>query len=377
MKKGSKLLLIFIFLITAVLGGVAIYIGWRLSQEKEITPEMGAAGACEDAGYTISRGSEEYCSDERSDGNCCEVCTRDIWQNANNDWCRDNVRQNCHATGAGGMCAGGTTTSAATVTSATTGGYCDQGLCWFQNSNGRCCVDAAGCASQMCTHNVRFELNDSFSCSAGQMVYCSASGPACTSSLCPPCTPSCSSGWSPCDCGTAGSVTAKGQCAGCSNDYWGCCCQQQTTTTPQTTTSTPHTTTSTPRTTTSSVSSSTSSTTSTTTTSTITTSITSTSLTSTTTTTTTTITTTISSIGRVGVFNDTQRKVPFAIFLIIAGIAIYSLNISTKLLEKPLNKINVWLSDSFSGGMNKKDRFEKKMIRKIEKKKLRKKQGRK
>jgi hypothetical protein len=41
--KGSKLLLIFIFLITAGLGAAAVWIGWRLSQEEEVTPEESEA----------------------------------------------------------------------------------------------------------------------------------------------------------------------------------------------------------------------------------------------------------------------------------------------------------------------------------------------
>lgn len=49
--KGSRLLLIFIFIITAVLGGTAIWIGWRLSKEKEIAPEESEAWtSCPDYG---------------------------------------------------------------------------------------------------------------------------------------------------------------------------------------------------------------------------------------------------------------------------------------------------------------------------------------
>ena len=49
-SKRSKILLVVVFLFTAALGGTAIFIGYRLSQEEEITPEeseaAGGAGSC-------------------------------------------------------------------------------------------------------------------------------------------------------------------------------------------------------------------------------------------------------------------------------------------------------------------------------------------
>lgn len=41
--KGSRLLLVFIFLVTAGLAAAAVWIGWRLSQEEEVTPEESEA----------------------------------------------------------------------------------------------------------------------------------------------------------------------------------------------------------------------------------------------------------------------------------------------------------------------------------------------
>lgn len=44
-KKGSKFMVFFVFLITVVLGGVAVWIGWRLQQEDDVTPEESEAAS--------------------------------------------------------------------------------------------------------------------------------------------------------------------------------------------------------------------------------------------------------------------------------------------------------------------------------------------
>lgn len=59
--KRSKFLLIFIFLITVVLGGTAIWIGWRLSKEEEITPEEGEAAAWRDYYWCNMDGCSSGC----------------------------------------------------------------------------------------------------------------------------------------------------------------------------------------------------------------------------------------------------------------------------------------------------------------------------
>jgi len=324
MGKKSKLLLIIVFIITAALAGAAVWIGWRLSKEKEVTPEEGKAWdtgidcPTDYQGQThcnTDSSSQFYCHDMlcRSDtgtwddqGECGSVCT---------------AHADCSS-----VC-GGTTT-----TTTISGGRCDSsnGTCWFpntsdpsaRNSMGRCCVDGSGCyISQICTHDVVFDLDSDATCPDEQMVLCGTSGPECTTTLCPPCEADCPSGWYPCDCDTPGAVGGyRGTCEGCDNDYWGCCCQQETTTTTTTTT------TSSSTTTTSSSTSSTSSTsivtTSTTTTST-TTSTTTTTSTSTTTTTSSTTTTTSTTIMEAGIFDEAQKKIYIAFILIIIGSLIF------------------------------------------------------
>jgi hypothetical protein len=88
--KKSRIFVIFIFVITAVLGGVAIWIGWRLSQEPEVTPETGeAAGSgyednyyCSDFDGTCSRSHDHYYSskDERNTNLPCASYQLDTGQ---------------------------------------------------------------------------------------------------------------------------------------------------------------------------------------------------------------------------------------------------------------------------------------------------------
>lgn len=65
MSNRSKFFLLFIFLITAALGTAAIWIGWRLSQEEEVTPTPSeAADAC------CCSGCDNICSNQPNTAGC-------------------------------------------------------------------------------------------------------------------------------------------------------------------------------------------------------------------------------------------------------------------------------------------------------------------
>jgi len=120
-------------------------------------------------GYTFKY-SEDFCFDEKPDGNCCEICTRDAYQNSNGDWCTANIRD-CRDTGAGGMCSGGVTT-----TTTGGGGRCTgYRNCYCVNpSTGGCCPPATCPVSGLDCH---FDV-DAGSCGYGQYMFCGYGGVA-------------------------------------------------------------------------------------------------------------------------------------------------------------------------------------------------------
>jgi len=71
--KRSKLVLILVLVITVALGGVAVWIGWRLSQKKEVTPEEGEAAGRNSFVCTI-----KHDLDGRGYMNCNE-CSGDFY----------------------------------------------------------------------------------------------------------------------------------------------------------------------------------------------------------------------------------------------------------------------------------------------------------
>ncbi|MBN2016409.1 hypothetical protein JW766_06300 [Candidatus Dojkabacteria bacterium] len=365
MSKKSRLVLIIIFVITAGLAGAAIYIGWRLSQEKAVTPELSAAGACQDAGYTHFRYTETFCSDPKPDGNCCETCERDAWQNDNNDWCTDNVH-NCQPTGAGGMCAEATT--AATTQATTAGGDCTCG--WNGSPGNRCCLTTASCTAGNCTHSIIWDANPTSVCPNGGMLFCGSGGPTCRGNLCN-CDYSCNSDEYKCDCSTAGARRAVGGCSDCNNAYVGCCCPLQVTTTTTTTSTTTRQTTipTTPGTTIPTTPGTTIPTTPGTTIPTTpgTTIPTTPGTTSLTTTFTTSLTTAITSLPPTGVLDDARDSSLVAVTLIMLGVVTYVFNLGRTVFVPIGEKVAVgglrFLS-LFSKG-KKKELFEKKLLKKI------------
>jgi hypothetical protein len=279
-KKSNKLLLIFIFIITAILAGAAVWIGWRLSQEKEVTPTPSEAGIIWDICGPNGADVQTSCGGGANSGvNCNGICAPAIpdpgymWtcddeggsgvyrcymQTANEDNFPDVPGEQC---------------------------YCHTNPCTDPANWGPC-----GCDLEGCYERCLVEIGNN----AHHIVT-----------------------W---ECGdTAGS--------GC-RQYFSCECFQQTTTTPPTTTTTtppttttttpPTTTTTTPPTTTTTTPPTTTTTTPATTTTTPVTTTTTTPVTTTTTprTTTTTIITTTSA-PRVGVFDDALSSTKLAIILIV------------------------------------------------------------
>jgi|GEM_PF-4291369 len=82
--------------------------------------------------------TEEFCSDKRSDDNCCEICKREVYQDSNNNWCTTNV-SGCYKTNAGGLCAAQTTTIPNISTRIPPGCNC---ICDDYKANGGC---GSGC----------------------------------------------------------------------------------------------------------------------------------------------------------------------------------------------------------------------------------------
>ncbi|MFC1780552.1 hypothetical protein ACFLY9_02565, partial [Patescibacteria group bacterium] len=241
--KGSKLLLVFIFVVTAALGGTAIWIGWRLSQEEEVIPETGVAADC-------PGGSVDACT-----AICKEGCSGSEYP----EECRNGCRTACE-----GMCDDSAdcpcgdcnetrcdTSQCETQRCQTngwrhTGERCYEGSCaedgdgdgdgdddgsegcgptgscpWLSSGKGSCCVPTATCTASRCYGGVEWAITGT--CSAGQMMTCSASGPSCTSNLCGSCG-GCPSGWHECNAGDAGAEVKEGSCSDCNNPYWDYCC---------------------------------------------------------------------------------------------------------------------------------------------------------
>jgi hypothetical protein len=127
-NKRSRILLIIIFVVTVALAGAAVYIGWRLSQEKEVTPEPGeaepaGAEACGDitgyvqqGGGALSTTNFEGCNTSSdciiltgkpSDPDCdwgdivLEAYACDTDRSCGSGTCEDNLFERRNATGAG------------------------------------------------------------------------------------------------------------------------------------------------------------------------------------------------------------------------------------------------------------------------------------
>ena len=106
----------------------------------------------------------------------------------------------------------------------------------LSNYLGSCQMPPNQCAGPICMKGVLFTLYSTSQCYPGQMMNCLSTGPACSSSDCGPCLPSCSSDEdvvSPVgNACPAGSHVTKGTCSGCDNPYWGCCQPKIVTNTP-------------------------------------------------------------------------------------------------------------------------------------------------
>ncbi len=312
MAKKSKLLLIFIFVITAALAGAAIWIGWRLSKEKEVTPEESEAA-----------------------NQCCSSC--------------DSIFQQCDGC------------QASPCFSITDCEYPQTSLCVCHDYTG-------GGEAGMCVCE-DWDNQYAPSGSGRGCAWGTCSGPPAT------CEPDpCPTGWD--ECGTSvtcnGPCTGNGcqqfdccntTCPGCNNTSKICrYCRQQATTTTSTTRTTTTTTTRTTSTT-STTSSSTSTTSSTIVVSTTTTTTTTTSTTSTSTTTTSTTSTTTTTIPEMGIFDDARNKLYIAGILIFMGTVLFVFN--------PIENIK-WLRNADKvitkrAKSNEKEAFEKRMKERISK----------
>ncbi len=231
LRINKKILLIAGIAIFVIVGGVGGYIAWRISQPEEVTPEEAAAGNCSGYDYQYD---EDYCNDEKPDGNCCEVCKRKVYKNPNppHDWCTENISGSCRDTGAGGDCAGGDDDPPPGGDDDPPGGSCQIG------SGCNCCCDSySGCGSGCNFSGV--------SCGAGQIAMCrdgcngqceqlTATHPCANCTDANSCNKSwsCPAGYHPVGSGSMSSpgscsrvVEFQGWCDDCSNPVgcYGCC----------------------------------------------------------------------------------------------------------------------------------------------------------
>ncbi len=146
-KEEGNVLLIIIFVITAILGGVAVWIGWRLSREEEVTPEESSAdtaapnGVCEpDLDCELTVNSSTDCGNipitssgriSQNIGDYVQSCNSDCSLGQMSIWefiCRgpmtDEICQVCYIDG-----------------------NCGSEPDFFPSSDARC--DCSGCSSQM------------------------------------------------------------------------------------------------------------------------------------------------------------------------------------------------------------------------------------
>lgn len=321
-KKSNKLLIVFIFIITAGLAGAAVWIGWRLSQEEEVTPQPSEAAVI----WTVCNGNggDGWCSGSANSGaNCNNSCAGVppagyMWS------CWDRYLNGDY------RCYPQTTNEGGSQC------YCFQSPCTDSSNWAEC-----GCRETECVAECERQLAGM----PGQTYW---------------------------------EITWL--CEGC-QQYFTCSCTQQVTTTTSTTATTSTTvttqttqTTSTTQTTTTTQSTSTTSTTipgqtTTTSTSTTTSSTTSsttettgTTETTTTTESTTTTTTTIpgqttTTAPHVGIFDDALEGAQVGVILIILGTILFALN-PTTLLLLPLKQLYTYF-----GWEGRKERFEKKAIK--------------
>lgn len=321
MTKGKKALFITLLVLTVVLSGAAIFIGYRLSEEEDVTPEPSKAGdtgiECPSDWYgqthcNTDSGSSYYCHDMYCDSNTGN------WDDRGECGSECDNHPDCSA-----VCGDDSTTT--TSTSSTT---CSCG--WNGSAGNRCCLTTSNCTAPTCTHEIIWEVDDPTSvCPNGGMLFCGSGGPECRSNLCS-CDYSCNANEYKCDCSTAGARRATGSCADCNNDYIGCCCAQDTTTT------TSQATTTTVTTTTSLTTTSTTTSVTTTTSSSSTTSLT----TTTTTPTTTSLTTGVTTLPSNAIFSPVKDKLLLSFILLIGGSVLYMFNIVEKLLNPMIDFVN-------------------------------------
>lgn len=301
-QKSNKLLLIFIFIITAGLAGAAVWIGWRLSQEKEVTPTPSEAAIIEV--ICNGNGGSGTCSGSANSGRACNTSCAGI-PPAGYMW-------SCWDLGSGYRCYPQTTNEGGSHC------YCFQSPCTDSSNWAECGCDIAGCEARCLVeignntyHEVTWECGDTAGGGCRQFFTCSCTQQQTTT------TPATTTTTTP----------------------------YTTTTTPYTTTTTPYTTTTTPYTTTTTSPPQQTTSTPTTTTTTTTTPITTFTTTPPVTTTPTTVTT-ATSAPRVGIIDDALSSTRFAIILIIFGIAAFFLNLGTKVFEPLINAVIQWTEKS-------------------------------
>lgn len=84
----TRIILIVMIIATVVLGGAAIFIGWRL--QNQVNTNSFAGSAC--TGYSFKY-PERYCSDFKNGTTCCKSCVREVYQNSGGEYCRNDVGQ--------------------------------------------------------------------------------------------------------------------------------------------------------------------------------------------------------------------------------------------------------------------------------------------
>lgn len=303
-NRKTPVLVFVIFFFTALLAGTAIWIGWRLQKEKEVTPEGGEAQTTTTekectyfgSGKCFCTEGIKCCNGDPDLGDLCSLCSPDLH-------CEFKDVEMCPTPGYMRVCDSITSPGCSAQTSGCdctcSGSQCDNGDIKVYDGD----VTDPECGGEAFDYKRNYE-----------------------------------------------SV-----CTGCNNIYtcYICCRNQETTTTTQTTTSTStstttsHTTTTTSTTTTtipatttttsttSTTTTSTTTSTTTTTTSTSTTTTTSTSTTSTTSTSTTlhtTTTVTSTTLPQQGLFDDATKNILWGIIFVLIGAIVFLTNLAEKTL---------------------------------------------